>query len=175
MLIAADYSVAMVINEDAIKESEMEGIKAIKKRKKEASFFFSNLENFSNQSNLLFNKAIWFLQNDNSLGKCLICKASMPLLKTFSWACAKEKTTDGIFRSIMDDSSPYYRMMDGMGSVACCGKQMCNWGMLCMFKERLIEHHKTMEMTRERPEIVFECDFCLRRTTVHRSSGCKSC
>ena len=64
--------------------------------------------------------------------------------------------------------------MDGLGAVACCGKKECNLDMFSMFQAILKAHKLTMEVTRNRPEIVFVCGFCFTRSTVHRCSGCKN-
>eukprot|EP00092_Neocalanus_flemingeri_P015547 GFUD01016829.1.p1 GENE.GFUD01016829.1~~GFUD01016829.1.p1 ORF type:complete len:424 (+),score=130.02 GFUD01016829.1:110-1381(+) len=175
MLVATDYSIANMINIEAFKELEDEAFEAVKRRKSEASDFFSCWKKFSDQPDvlpLLLNKADSFLLKDNNLDTCRICKVPIAL-KTYSWACAEEKSADMV-KTKMEDCSPFYRLMDGQGSLACCGKKVCNWEMFSMFQSSVTDLKLTLEVIKFRPKFVFHCDFCYRKGPVHRCSVCKS-
>ena len=43
-----------------------------------------------------------------------------------------------------------------------------------MFQSSLTDLKLTIELAKFRPELIFHCDFCYRRSSVHRCSGCKS-
>jgi hypothetical protein len=173
LLIAADFSIANMINTESVKDSEDEHVEALKGRKEEASQFFSHWQNFSdNQGFLLLSKANCFLMKAASLETCFICQVPVPI-KSCSWACAVEKTQDMI-KTNLKDCSPFYRMMDGLGSVTCCGKNDCNLELNCLFQSSLTDLKLTIELAKFTAELIFHCDFCYRRSSVHRCSGCKS-
>ena len=175
LMLAGDYSVACRINTDTLKESDGEVYEVIKKRKEEAEQFFSCWENFSNGSDfLLLSKSKRFLLKSQTLDSCIICGTFVSELSmTANWDCLKEKTSD-FFRASLEDCPPFFRMIEGLGSMACCGKFGCNLEVFRMFENNMAELKLMLEIVRDRPDFVFFCDFCLRRGSVHRCSVCKS-
>ena len=173
MMIAADYSIANVIKIEDAEGGEDEHLEANKRRKDQAASFFANWEKFSDQEGfLLLTKASCFLMEASSLETCLICQVPVPI-KSCSWACAAEKIQDMI-KTSLKDCSPFYRLLDGQGSVACCGSKRCNTELFCLFQSSLTDLKLTIELLELSPDFVFNCDFCHINGSVDRCSGCKS-
>ena len=173
MVIAVDYSIANIINTRQVKDSEMEDIEAVKKRKGEAALFFSCWEKFSDQEGfLLVSKAKSFLMKAASLDTCFFCQVPVSV-KVCSWDCVKVKTRI-VIDSYEQHFHPFFCMIDGEGSVACCGKESCNMEVLNMFQRNLKEFKSTDILLRFKTEYFFSCDFCHKRSSVHRCSACKS-
>ena len=173
MMIAVDYSFANILNTKHAKDYDKEKVEAVERRKEEAAVFFSCWEKFSDQGGCqVLSKANSFLVKAASLETCFICSAPVTV-QLCSWACVREKA--GIMTDSWEqDCLPFFRMIDGQGSVASCGKGACNMELINMSQRTMREFKTTVFLFKHRVEYFFSCDFCQKRSPVHRCSGCKS-